>query len=130
VEIARNGHAAFSRRDLDGFLSVWHPEAEYRAAITQAVEGESGVFRGHDGIRRWWRELDELYEDVSTEVLEARDFGERVFVAFVIHGRGKASGLITDQLLAQILTMREGKIVDVRDYLGREEALKAVGLEE
>jgi hypothetical protein len=33
-------------------------------------------------------------------------------------------------LLAQILTMREGKIVDVRDYLGREEALKAVGLEE
>ena len=45
VEIVRQVHAAISRRDLRGFLSLWHPECEYRAAITQAIEGEDALFR-------------------------------------------------------------------------------------
>ena len=48
----------------------------YRAAITQILEGAAG-----DGIRRWWRDLDDLCDDLRTEVveqvMEMRDFFSR-----------------------------------------------------
>ena len=106
------------------------PKAEYRDAVHQAVEGEEGVFRGHDGIRRWWRDLHDHYEDLNTEVLEVRDFGERLVVVFVVRGRGKGSGIALDTPLAQVVTMRQGKVIEVRDYFSREEALDSVGLED
>ena len=128
VEIVRKVHAAFSRRDLRGFLSLWHPECEYRAAITQAIEGEDAVFRGHEGICRWWDDLDDLYANLSSEILEVRDLGERLVVVFVIRSDAKGSGVAGEETLAQVVTVREGKIVQVRDYLSPEEALEAVGL--
>jgi ketosteroid isomerase-like protein len=62
VEVVRQVHAAFGRGDLEAFLSCWQPDAKYRAAITQMVEGEAGDFHGHDGLRRWWRDLHDLYQ--------------------------------------------------------------------
>jgi hypothetical protein len=42
--------------------------------MSQAVEGDEGVYRGHDGLRRWWRDVHETWEDISVEVIEARDY--------------------------------------------------------
>ena len=130
VEVVLRLHAAFSRGDLDGLLAECDPEATYRAAITQAVEGEAGDFRGHAGIRQWWLELHDLYDGLRTEVLDVRDLGERVLVVYVIQGRARASGLAFDagQELAQVATLRDGMITSMRDYLNRREALEAVGL--
>ena len=128
VEIVRKVHAAFSLRDLRGFLSLWHPECEYRAAITQAIEGEESVFRGHEGISRWWDDLDDLYANLSSEILEVRDLGERLVVVFVIRSDAKGSGVAGEETLAQVVTVREGKVFQVRDYLSPEEALEAMGL--
>ena len=52
VELVLRTHAAFSRADLEGFLAGYHPEAEYRAAVTQATEGDAGDFQGHEALRR------------------------------------------------------------------------------
>jgi ketosteroid isomerase-like protein len=63
-------------------------------------------------------------------VLDVRDLGERVVVAYVIQGRARASGLVFDggQELAQVATLRDGMITSMRDYFNRREALEAVGL--
>ena len=53
------------------------------------------------------------------------DFGERVAIAFVVRGRGAGSGIVLEQPLAQVVTVREGKIVEVCDFFSREEALAA-----
>jgi uncharacterized protein len=125
VEVVLELHAAVTRGDLDGVLALGHPEVEYRSAIQQAMEGEGSVFRGLDGIRRWFGELQDLYEYIESEVLEVHDFGERVAIAFVVRGRGAGSGIVLEQPLAQVVTVREGKVVEVRDYFSREEALAA-----
>ena len=130
VEVVREASAAFNRRDLRGLLSLWHPDCEYRAAITQAIEGEDGAFRGHEGISRWWDDLNDLYLNLSSEILEVRDLGERLVVVFVIRGDGKASGVAGEETLAQVVTVREGKIVQARDYRSPDEAFDAVGLSE
>ena len=125
VDVVLELHAAVIGGDLDGLLSASHPKAEYRAAIQQAIEGEGSVFRGHAGISRWFRELHDLYEDLTSEVLEVRDLGDRVVVAFVVRGRGAGSGVTLEQSLAQVVTVRQGKATEVRDYFSLEEALEA-----
>ena len=131
VDLVLALHEAFNRGDLDGLVSKWSPECEYRAAITQVVEGEAGVFRGHDGLRRWWEELQDHYDELSSEVLEVRGHGDKVVVVFIIRGRGKGSGIILEgQELTQVVTVRQGKVIDVRDYFSREEALETVGIAE
>ena len=88
VEVVLALHGALNRHDLDGLVSVWHPDGEYRAAIQGAIQGEQGAFRGHDGIREWWRELHDVWDDMTTEVQEVRDLGERVVVVFSARARG------------------------------------------
>ena len=90
VEIVLALHEAFNRGDLDGLVSKWSPECEYRAAITQVVEGEAGVFRGHDGLRRWWEELRYLYDELSSEVLEVRGTETRSWSCSSSAGEGRA----------------------------------------
>src|SRR5947208_264506 len=117
VDLVLALHEAFNRGDLDGLVSKWSPECEYRAAITQVVEGEAGVFRGHDGLRRWWHDLQDLYDELSSEVLEVRGDGDKVVVVFIIRGRGKGSGIILEgQELTQVFTLRQGKVTHGRDY--------------
>ena len=125
VELVLELHAAVTRGDLDGVLSLAHPEVEYRSAIQQAMEGEGSVFRGLAGLRRWFGELQDLYEYIESEVLEVQELGERVVIVFVVRGRGAGSGIELEQQLAQVVTVRHGQIVAVRDYFSREEALEA-----
>jgi len=128
VEVVLRLHTAVIGGDLDGLLSEADPDAEYRAATQQAIEGEEGVFRGHEGLRRWFGELHDLYEDLSSEIVEVRDLGDRVVVAFVVRGRGTSSGITLEQPLAQVVTVRRGKATEVREYFSRDEAFEAVGL--
>jgi ketosteroid isomerase-like protein len=125
VEVVLELHAAVTRGDLDGVLSLAHPKVEYRSAIQQAMEGEGSMFTGLAGISRWFGELQDLYEYLESDVLEVRDFGERVVIVFVVRGRGAGSGITLEQPLAQVVRVREGKIIEVRDYFSREEALEA-----
>jgi ketosteroid isomerase-like protein len=50
----------------------------------------------------------------------------------VIQGTAKSSGLVFEdgQTLAQVVTLRDGKITEIRDYPGRSEALEAAGVRE
>ena len=131
VEVVLGMYTAFARRDLEALLATCHPDVTYRAAITQLVEGDAGDFRGHDGIRRWWRDLEDVYDDLRTEVVGVRDLdGERVLVGFDASGRGKGSGMPRVERLTQIATVRDGRVMAMRDFLSRREALEAAGLRE
>jgi ketosteroid isomerase-like protein len=130
VELVLKIHTAVIQGDLEGLLSVAHPNAEYRAATQQAIEGEGTAFRGHDGICRWFRELHDLYEDLDSDILEVRDLGDQVVIVFLVRGRGTASGVTLEQSLAQVVTLQQGKVIGIREYFTREEALEGVGLSE
>ena len=59
--------------------------------------------------------------------------GEAVDLVLLVmneHGIGRASGVVVDRRHYALWTLRGGKVVSLRNYLDRAEALKAVGLEE
>ena len=57
--------------------------------------------------------------------------GDSNAIAFVrVGSTGRASGVVTGAESANVYDFNEGKISRVRIFLDRDEALKAVGLEE
>lgn len=64
------------------------------------------------------------------EVEEIIDAGDRVVVVLRLHGRVRGSTREVDLSETHILTMRDGKATEIREYPTKAEALKAVALEE
>ncbi|MEA2208211.1 MAG: hypothetical protein QOF54_688, partial [Solirubrobacteraceae bacterium] len=73
-----------------------------------------------------WLDTFEGITSVTEELLDAGD--DRVIAALHVTGRAKLSGVETELRYAVLYTLREGKIVRVREYATREDALKAAGL--
>ena len=48
---------AINCRAAHALLSELDPEVEWHAAILMAIGGEQTVYRGHDGVREWLRDL-------------------------------------------------------------------------
>jgi ketosteroid isomerase-like protein len=124
VECYYQAADAFNRRDLDAFLALTDPDAEFLPRIA-FVEGS---FRGHDGAIRWWRNLLEAFPDYTIEIVEVQDFADLTLAAVRTRGRGAGSETPLDQKLWQIARWRRGKCVWRCTFGTRSEALEAVGL--
>jgi ketosteroid isomerase-like protein len=116
---------AYNRGDADAFVSAFDPAAEWHT-VTQAVfGGESTVYRGHEGIRRFVLEVDEALADVRAECTEVRDLGERIVAVGRMRGRGRSSGAVAETPIGWVVDFADGKVVRMRDYLDPDEALEA-----
>ena len=120
--------AAFDRRDLDAAAGLLHPEVEIRPAIVGGPEGI--VYRGVNGNRQFWRDIDAAWVTFRIEPQEFRDLGERVLVLGQAIALAPGSGMVLEQASAWIAEVRDGWIVRFQSFTSQPEALKAAGLEE
>ena len=91
VEIVRQGHETFNRRDLYAYLAVHDPDMEF-TPFERAIEG-LGPYRGHDDVRRWWDESLEVLRDLTAQLHEVRDLGDDLTLACGrLRGHGAGSG--------------------------------------
>ena len=128
VEGVRRAFDALNRRELDAFLALMDDDVEVVPRMS-AIEGESG-YRGHDGVRRWWSGLLDVFPDYNAELVEVRDPGDLTFGTFYARGHGAGSAAPTDQAAWIVLRWRRGKAVWWRTFDARAEALEAAGLSE
>jgi uncharacterized protein len=128
VEIVRQSLEAYARGDMEEMLSYVDPEGELHSAIIGGAEGK--MFRGHDGFRRWYAESMESFEELSTELTEYRDLGDRIVAFGHIRARGRGSGLEIDSPTGWVFTVRRGKVVRAEGFLDRAQTLEAAGLAE
>ena len=98
------------------------PEIEL---ITPAAPLE-GANVGHEGIRRFFQELEESAESSSFEVREVRAVGERVIAFFRVRGVGRISGAETSMDLAGVYSVEDGKIRRAESFADHDAALQAV----
>jgi ketosteroid isomerase-like protein len=125
VEIVRRSFAAYARGDIEETLSYIDPEGELHSAIIGGAEGN--VYRGHDGFRRWHAETEAAFEELTTELTEFRDLGDRVLGLGHVHAHGRASGLELDSATGWVFTLRDGKVVKAEGFLSIDKALEAAG---
>ena len=130
VEIVRRVSDAYNRRDVGAMLDELHPEVEWHPWLQLQLGGAATVYRGHQGVRKGIRELEEAFSEIQAEQTEIRDLGERVVAIGRLRARGKESGAITESPIAWIVDFKSGKVIRVREYLDPKEALEAAGLSE
>jgi ketosteroid isomerase-like protein len=131
VEIVRRVYDAAARRDAATVLSLYDPDVELDNSRFHAVGfGGPGVYRGHEGLRRFFREWHDAWEEVEYDYDELIDAGEQVISVVTRRGRGRASGADVELRAALVWTIRGGKVVRVVWFRTRDEALEAAGLQE
>jgi uncharacterized protein len=128
IEIVRESFDAMGRGDLDALLDLYDSDIKFEPLTGTRVE--SGGYRGHQGVRQYFEEVDEVWDEVRPVAGEITTTGDEVVVFGHCSIRGKASEIETDSPCSWVITVQEGKITRHRVYLTSSEALEAAGLSE
>jgi ketosteroid isomerase-like protein len=126
VEIVRRSADAFQRRDFPAVIECFDPDVEY----DMRIRPDGRICRGMDEVQKAFRTWLGTWDDYSINFEEVIDAGDNVVAVFTEAGRGKGSGMNIEQRLATVHTVRDGKIVSVRIFRSKAEALEAAGLPE
>jgi hypothetical protein len=117
---------AFNQRDLGSFLTLMDDDVEANSRLAPM----EGGYHGHDGIRRWWENLLDVFPDRTVEVVEVRNFGEVTLGVVRNRGHGGGSDTPFEQSLWLVAWWRCGKCIRWDACQTQAEALEAVGLSE
>jgi ketosteroid isomerase-like protein len=126
VELIVRAHR-LSRTNPESFFSVCDPDIEWDMS---GLMPDGRVYRGHQGVREFWRGWTGTWEGFDFEVVEAVDAGDEVVAKVHQVGRGRGSGAPVQLTSGQVWTVRDGRIVRFRAFRTFADALEAVGLEE
>jgi len=119
----------FVEQDIDAVLADIDPDALLDWSNSDAPD--SGVYKGHERWRAFARGRDEALGERRFDADEVIvPTADTVVIVGRIRERGRASGIAVETRGAAICTLREGKVICLKLYQSRDEALKAVGLEE
>ncbi len=125
VEIVRRAYDALSRRDFDTFSGLHDLHVE----LTQ-LRPEGATYTGHDGVRKYWDELFDVFPDFNVEVDDIREVGDLILITARISGHGMGSDVPIEQPIWQLGELRAGRILWWRSFPSKSEALEAAGLRE
>jgi ketosteroid isomerase-like protein len=106
-------------------MEFCHPEVEWSAPQ------DGATYRGREGVRRRLEEWLESFADYRYEVERIIDCGgDEVLVVATEVGRGASSGAEVRSTHYELLTIRRGMIVRIREFYDEGKALEAAGLQE
>ena len=126
VEIVRHVYELFNAGD-----PAWIDELAEDVEIDERVLApDTGVYRGHEGVRRWAGKALEAFEPARYEVQRWIDGDDVVVTDLILHARGVSSGVRTTTRLGHLVRVRQEKIVYLASFPTVEDALEAAGLSE
>jgi ketosteroid isomerase-like protein len=129
VEIVKIAYEAFASGGLDQFMEHFTDDVDYRAV--EGAPDDHGPIRGKDGVRQYFQDWIDTFDEFFMEPVELIDAGEDAVVAVErFGGCAKLSGVETHQTEAVVYSVRDGKFARCREYGTRHEALEAAGLSE
>ena len=123
------GFAALKRGDLELALgSFYDQDVEWHGAVGGLEEGRT--VRGRSDVVKAFEDYYDTWERLELRPEEIIDTGDELIVFVHEVARGRKSGVVVETDTAAISTLREGRIVHVRNFMDRSQALKAAGLPE
>jgi ketosteroid isomerase-like protein len=129
VEVVRAANDAFLRGDIQTALDALDPEIEWHATVGGLDEGR--VYHGRTEVVQAFADYFAVWERMEMRAEKYIDAGgDQVVVFHHEVAKGRESGVVVETDTGTVQTVRGGKIVRVRSYMDRGEALEAAGLEE
>ena len=125
VERTRRAIVEWNERGVDALLEVLDPEVEWHPPRESM---EPGTYRGHDGVRDYLGRLAQVFEIQRVESVDVTSVDDNVVLAVVrISGTSARFGKV-DGEWAWMVTMREGRGIQVVTFVDKQEALRAAEL--
>jgi ketosteroid isomerase-like protein len=116
--IARRGYEAIARGDVDAIADLLHPDVKWHGGDPTATDG--CVNRAQ--VLTWMRRR--TVPRGVAELVEVVDAGDQVVVIM----RWPADGDEPSELIANLTTFRDGKVVEMVHYPDPNDALTAAGV--
>jgi hypothetical protein len=127
IEDFRTASESDWQASLAGFARLLDPEIEWDATASPQPDS-SGVYRGPEGVARFWQEWLGAWETLRWDY-ELIDAGDRVVQLIRDQRmRGRSTGIeVSVGNYANVATFKDGRMVHWKLYMSHEEALEAVG---
>ena len=104
IEQTRAGFDALAERGVDAMLEYVHPEFEMETL--PGIAAEPQVYRGHDGVRRWFDSFYEVMDEVGSSPRRTEPIDpDRALMEFRMAAKGQASGIEVVQEAAAVATL-------------------------
>jgi ketosteroid isomerase-like protein len=127
LELVRRTNDAYNRRDLDAFVQTLSESVRFEPRFSAM---DRRIYLGHDGVRRYFAELDEVWSRYEMKLERLVAVGSRVAGLFHLYAVGRESGLHLEERPGVVFTLQAGTVVLIDAYLTQADALEAVGLSE
>ena len=124
LDTVRRAYDAFARGDMPALQELISPNIEWRTTPDVPFLGN---YRGIDQFLAAMNEWTEPFDELTTTVEEMIDAGDCVIVRHRMRGRGTDSGVETDLVLWQVVSVEHGQLTRMHDFANREDALAAAG---
>jgi ketosteroid isomerase-like protein len=125
VEVVRRVFELFGRGETEALLRYVDPAIE---TIEGAEMPGAESYVGHAGLARAYDHWASQWDDFRVELTEMIDAGSDVVAVTRHQGTGRASGVAVEAFVSYVFTVEEGRLVRMRIFTTRAEALEAAGL--
>ena len=118
---------AYNSRQLEAQIELCDPEIELvplRAVL------EETIYRGHDGIRRFARDLAESWSEAHVELLELEARGEQAVSIGRLTLKGRSSGAVTEVVGAAAWSVRDERLLRISYHQTVQDARRELGWED
>jgi ketosteroid isomerase-like protein len=123
IDVVKAVFAAFAERDLEGVLEFASPDIEF-VAVTSDYAGRTEPYRGHEGIRQYFRDVAEVWDELRLTPTDYRMVGDQVLVTGRVSARSPAR--VVSGSTGWVWRVRGGKVVRCHVYPSAEEAIGSV----
>jgi ketosteroid isomerase-like protein len=126
VERVRESYE-FVDREHEPDFDLLHPDMLWHTRVDLP---DATTYQGHEGAAVLLTEWFGAFDDLGVDVEELIDAGDSVVAVLRVHGHLRGSTQEVDMSETHVLTMHDEKVIEIREYQTKAEALNAVGLEE
>jgi limonene-1,2-epoxide hydrolase len=112
--IAFKWFEAFNAHNLEQLLSLYDDHAEHFSPKLKIRKPETnGLIKGKNELRVWWQDAFDRIPTLHYKVTSLTSNNDRVFMEYIRQVKNEE-----DMLVAEVLDIRDGKIVFSRVYHG------------
>jgi ketosteroid isomerase-like protein len=126
IEAVYRAERAFNEGDVEALVALVHPDVEWETGLIGTP-----TYRGRDGIRRMFRDVQAAWADIRTEIVgDPVERNDSVLLEVHLIARGRSTGAPVEATQFWVSDFRAGLCVRHRAFLAKADALDAAGLSE
>lgn len=109
-QLVTAGFEALATGGVDALLEYVHPDFEMETL--PGIAAEPQVYRGKEGVRRWFESFYEVMDEVMVKPMSAEELADgTVLVHFELRARGQHTGIEVNQQARAIGTVRDSLMI-------------------